>query len=110
MLMEGMTLHAEQRCKKRGISQELIDVALLYGQELRERGALIYRLRACDIERAFGRKSPYMHYAGLEVVVSNEGDVVITGYWKHNDAKKANKPAKDAVKRRSRNAYYQDIA
>jgi len=108
--MEGMTLHAEQQCKKRGISQELIEVVLLYGQELRERGALIYRLRACDVESAFGSKSPYMHYVGLEVVVSNEGDMVITGYWKHNDAKRSHKTPKPTDRRRSRNDAYQDIA
>lgn len=75
------TRHAELRCRQRGISREVVDVILTYGQRMRSHGAdvcFMDRAARKELERELGHDFYRRVADRLNIYVVANDDLIVT--------------------------------
>ena len=74
-----LTDHARMRIDARRIPQEGVAMAMLFGRELRMKGATFYAIGRKEVERFTKTGEDLSPYEGIQVVCAGS-DVVVTAY------------------------------
>ncbi len=75
-----LTAHARARMSGRRITEEAVSAALVYGREVRSRGAEIYVIGRREVKRALQAGADLRDLEGLQVVCATNGGPVLTCY------------------------------
>jgi hypothetical protein len=79
-----LTEHARQRMDLRGVSEQVVELALQFGRKIRARRALYHVIGRKEIQ-ALGAQHPELKgLDGLQVLTSVNGESVITVYRNHD--------------------------
>jgi len=87
------TRHGEQRASARRISVSAVDTVLVWGRELRLRGAWVYVVGRRDVSRAARDGVDIEALEGLHVVCSDDG-AIITVYRNRDPELMRNHPGR----------------
>ncbi len=88
-----LTRHAQGRASARRISPSLIDAVLVWGRELRLRGAWVYVVGRRDVWRAAREGVDVTALEGVHVVCSDDG-AVLTVYRNRDPDPMRNHPGR----------------
>lgn len=95
----GLSHHARDRMDQRRVSEAELRQALRYGRKVHVRGAVTYVIGRKEVERHLATGLDLSGCEGVHVVVSAEGQTVITTY--RNRDFRGLKPGGRPVRRRS---------
>lgn len=94
-MFERFSKHAFERASQRNIRGENIEFLLRFGRKIHRAGALFVFLGRHDIPSEYLRDDRYAKLEGTTLVVSNDGECLITAYRN----KKALRQIKKKLKR-----------
>lgn len=75
--------HAQRRVDMRGVNQQVIELLLKFGREVKARGVLFYVVGKKEVQQSCKQEPALKDMEGMQVLTSEDGVIITTYRNKH---------------------------